>query len=329
MLPMDFSRTHGNCIHFPDLAEIRSGTLAENANLASIPTEFVFCTTGTFVNSNQVETILSLGFKEVGAMKNWHWIHHNEWTKPIRLFWKRIHSVKDAKPVLQLNPSHFSARSENTCQYHTSQVPLLQWNGCGMKLGEKPTRHSFYRYFGLLRLPLKLSKRRLRWLKYANYRLIDTGSQATFWNNGWLSGEDWSVEKEKEFWIKRGISFKEAIDFTYTNLTPSEREQYKPGLRVRLRKHIQEGGDPHNMFMDFSVCKYPKVEQVGGHMQYRPLDGKPFYEFVPNAKTLQVVLLTNPVKVPPIKGLVKHRHLYRGGKWCVICKAPRPFKGEK
>lgn len=299
---------HGNCVHFPDLAELRSGNLGGGEDLSTIPTEFVFCTTGTTVGS--VSALLKLGFEEVGAMKNWHWIHHNEWTKPIRLFWKRIHSVKEAKPYNKLNPQHFSAAHENICDYHRSQVPLLQRNGCGMKLGEKPTRHSFYRYFGLLRLPIKPSKRQLRWLKYANYRLIATGSMASYWNNGWLSGDDWSVKKEKAFWVKRGICFKEALDFTYTNLTKKEREQYTPGLRVRLTEHIQEGGDPHNMFLDPTICATPYTH---AHLKYG--SGGTYKLTAPESYDLKAIELTGD----KYNKFVSNKHFFDVGDKCYKC----------
>ena len=246
-----------NCIHYPDLAELRSGSLSGKEDLSSIPTEFVFATTGTYVSEGSVETLLKLGFKEVGAMKNWHWIHVNEWTKPIRLFWLRVHSKKDAKPYLKLNPQHFSASNENTRSYHKDQVQFLQRNGCGLKVSDKISRHSMYRYFGLLRMPVKPSKHQLRWLKAANYRLIDTGNLASFWCNGWESAADWSIKIEQEFWRKRGISWVEETDFTYKfreppagpNYSWQMKGKYTPGIRVALRKYIQAGGVGRTLYL--------------------------------------------------------------------------------
>jgi len=238
--PFIFDSQHMNCVHFPDLAEIRAGYITGSEDLDSVPTEFMFTTTGTFAGSSTIANLHKLGLEEVGAGKNWHWIHHQEWTNPILLFFKRVHP--DAKPFPKPDPRHFSAAHENISPYHNSEVKNLQLNGCGLKVGDcQLKRRSFYRYFCLMRMPVKPSKRQLRWLKYANYRRIAVGNLASFWVNGWENGADWSITKEKHFWLKRGIPWEEKSDFTYYFRHKNEKKQYKNGLRVAMRDAILSG----------------------------------------------------------------------------------------
>jgi hypothetical protein len=186
---------------FSDLTEVYTTSLRDytEANLHDmVQTEFLFGTTTKWQNSHKF--CKQLGFKAVSCMNNW-WPTHDGDNRTMTLWWKRLREKQDAP--LEPQPCHWGMNAEKygIHERHT------QASGCGFKIAEPPLRRNlFFRYHTLLRLPIDPNRIRRKWLEKHHFWLLEVGSFASFWVNGWKPEEyDW-LTVEVPFWKQRGIS---------------------------------------------------------------------------------------------------------------------------
>jgi hypothetical protein len=160
---------------FPDVTEINGiwnliGTNTEAAlRRKGLPTQFMFATSATYSMVRDLETF---NFRPLARMTNRNPVHEKEEGRFITFWWKRLRNTQ--KIVVKPEPKHYIMS--------TVDVPDLAAGCCGFKLleGKIPLTP----YFSLLRMPLAMPEPRVQQLSHAGYRLIDTGSLATFWLNG-------------------------------------------------------------------------------------------------------------------------------------------------
>ena len=142
----------------------------DDRNLLSVvlPTQFIFATSAIY---SRVEPLRRLEFTPLAKMTNCNPNHRGE-ERNIIFWWKRLLDVQ-TKPI-NPKPIHY----EN----YGKPVENLSAGCCGFKILQ--SRLPLTPYFSLIRMPLALKKTDLTRLKKHGYRLIDTGSFATFWLNG-------------------------------------------------------------------------------------------------------------------------------------------------
>jgi hypothetical protein len=187
---------------FPDLTEINymrdswKTAYVTPKHLEEIKTEFIFFVKATGVSDNAVE----LGFKPVSAMNNWYCAHRAE-KRRMMFYWMRNPNpqVEPQKPRrtswginrgMENYPPHIPDRKT------LSQDQFLAASGCGFMIGEPPfVWDLMHRFHTLMRMPIKVPQPQVEELVKHGYRLLDTGSLASYWINGWLPDE-YSFKKE-------------------------------------------------------------------------------------------------------------------------------------
>jgi len=175
-------------VQFPDLTEIE--TISCNAiSKSHIKTEFAF---GVAAPNQDTTLLKDLGFKHLASMMNWwpsHWGHKRE----LKFFWLRLEEREPQLPG-RLRWCHEPSADPKTGNFYITKD--LAASGCGFKLGTPPLqRASYFRFFTLLRMPVKPGKIQQKWLGLNFFRHIDTGAQASYWVNGWEPGQ-WSMKEE-------------------------------------------------------------------------------------------------------------------------------------
>jgi hypothetical protein len=184
-------------VQFPDLTEW-SG-LGENHDPVHIRTEFAF---GVAAPGSSTDKLTAAGFQHVSSMNNW-WPTHKGQDRELKLYWKKFDD-KGIVPELEFTLKKWciwkaveDAEVKADSTYCVKKD--LAASGCGFKIAQPPLKRiSFYRFFSLLRMPLQPMKVQVKWLGANHFRLLDTGTQASFWCNGWKPKE-WDIKMEREF----------------------------------------------------------------------------------------------------------------------------------
>jgi hypothetical protein len=159
---------------FPDVTEINGIWHLKNINTEAallrkgLSTQFMFATSVIY---STVTQLYALGFHPLALMRNNNPVHGGE-KRLITFWWKQLR--KTQKITVTPIPKHYIMT--------TVEVPDLAAGCCGFKLLED--KIPLTPYFSLLRMPLAMPEPRLQQLSHEGYRLIDTGSLATFWLNG-------------------------------------------------------------------------------------------------------------------------------------------------
>jgi hypothetical protein len=160
---------------FPDVTEIngiwhlKDITSERSLRLKALRTQFMFATSVNYSNIGQLKV---LDFHPLARMTNRNPVHEKEGGRFITFWWKRLRNAQ--KIAITPQPKHYIMT--------TVEVPDLAAGCCGFKILED--RIPLTPYFSLLRMPLAMPEPRIQQLNHAGYRLIDTGSLATFWLNG-------------------------------------------------------------------------------------------------------------------------------------------------
>lgn len=182
-------------VQFPDLTEW-SG-LGDDYDPKYVRTEFAF---GVAAPGSLTGNITAAGFQHVSSMNNW-WPTHKGQDRELKLYWKKFDG-KGILPELEVTRKKWcvwkeedAAKGDKT--YYVKKD--LAASGCGFKIAQPPLKRiSFYRFFSLLRMPLQPMKVQLKWLTTNHFRLLDTGTQASFWCNGW-EPKEWDIKMERKF----------------------------------------------------------------------------------------------------------------------------------
>lgn len=177
-------------VQYPDLTECYNIGY-EPVDVESIGTEFAF---GVAAPGQRISILKEMGFEHVSSMNNW-WPTHKGQDRELKLMWRKLEGrPNNPAKVKRLRWGY--GDSKDVFQYISKD---LAYGGCGFKIAQPPLkRASFYRFFTLLRMPLQPTKVHHSWLKMNHFRLLDTGTLATFWCNGWDPNE-WNIKKEREF----------------------------------------------------------------------------------------------------------------------------------
>ena len=171
-------------VQYPDLTECSGMTYDHDypgrtvqGRLDCIKTEFAF---GVLAPGQKPEFIQEMGFKHVSSMNNW-WPTHRGQNRELKLMWRKF----DGRPLLDVAQRVQWHYNDPGDKFYPVAKDLSQ-SGCGLKLAQPPLkRASFYRYFTLLRMPLEPTRTQAIWLKHNHFRLLDTGTHASYWCNGW------------------------------------------------------------------------------------------------------------------------------------------------
>ena len=183
-------------VQFPDLTEFPCSS--ELARVNSVQTEFAFYL-GALVDEsyNGIKDATRFGFTAISRMNNW-WPTHNGENRALTLYWKRCHD-RSGGPLEVVVMRMQWPRSRDFKRDFKSITKHLAASGCGFKIGEPPLKAElFHRFFTLMRMPVKVSPIRVKWLTAHNYRLIDTGKLASYWVNGW-DPKTYSIENEYRY----------------------------------------------------------------------------------------------------------------------------------
>jgi hypothetical protein len=171
-------------------------------SLKAIKTEFTFAVAAP---SQNIGYLIKEGFNHLSSMNNW-WPSHCGQNRELKFLWLKKEGILNlAKAPLRSSWGFGDERKE---KYLSDQ---LAKGGCGFKLAIPPiASKDHYRYFTLMRLPVRVSSLRQKLLAKLNYRLIDTGKLASYWVNGW-EPKVYSHEMEYKFfgitqsiWSSRG-----------------------------------------------------------------------------------------------------------------------------
>lgn len=193
---------------FQDLTEGTGLGCHENPQLKKqlkeLKTEFVF---GVSAVGQSGEYLKQYGFKHLATMNNW-WPTHAGENRRMDFYWLKQEDAPNLPKVPERKTWGYNS------QYKSLSEQLAS-GGCGFKLGEAPIcMKEHYRYFTLMRLPVKVSPLRQVLLAKMNYKLIDTGKLASYWLNGW-NPEKYTYENEYKFfgitqklWMDRGQEWK-------------------------------------------------------------------------------------------------------------------------
>lgn len=164
-----------------------------------IETEFTFWVASVEAD---LDYALEAGFKPVSKMNNW-WPSHNGEDRPMTLMWLKLPDKKNLAVAPQRNRWYYDRH-----YYGGRYTPILvnlAGSGCGFKLADNPVLGrrtmkptGFYRFFTLLRMPLKLGAIQQKWMTLNNFRLLDTGTMSTYWVNGW-EPEKYDIYEEYKF----------------------------------------------------------------------------------------------------------------------------------
>jgi len=196
----------------PDITEITccglESVLTQEKLMDIVHTEFAWVTISPRTHKRGLDALERLGFKRLTSMRNWYTGHNAEWRR-LDFYWKRLREVSTDK----VNAIPRTWRGG--CK------PNLSASGCGFAFDTPPILDQFKKFFTLVRVPLieHQEKKHLVTLEKFNYRLVDVGSQAAFFINGWDS-DKWSREVELEFFggvdekelTKKVVEFENNVD---------------------------------------------------------------------------------------------------------------------
>lgn len=219
---------------FPDLAEIDGLSHISPSELNDCRAEFVFGTTlctphfqSQYSSDNKKSATMNsaekTGMQLLSVMHNWWPSHSYEADKgrPLAFYWKRLKKdIPDNYDFPEATRQTWGyGRQDKLYRMHEKH---LQRSGCGFKIGIPPLKVQYYaRYFTLLRMPIKLKKVQLRWMKDFNFRHIDTGKLASYWINGWTM-EEYNYRKIELPWMKDVCKFSLQQDLSLRRITTKD-----------------------------------------------------------------------------------------------------------
>lgn len=218
----------------PDLAEIN--TYEVNPNLMNTcNAEFVFAVSAPSNAEITLDKLNAEGFKPVSIMSNWWRSHHGEKRKLV-LWWKRLRDKSLPLTVARQKWCETYGGYDNPID--KANIADLAFSGCGFKLCDGPITNfqaRFANYFSLIRVSLidHQDELYLHALKRFNFKLIEVGSEAAFYVNGW---DRWTWEVEQAFFAQGGIVREETVEASVIKIkTPRPRKPRVAGQRIRSR----------------------------------------------------------------------------------------------
>ena len=223
-------------IQYPDITEILhiyhyNGLAFEDKE---VKTEFLFWLQAPGGGESEAEAAFAsrkLGLTKVASMNNW-WPSHCGQERRLNLWWRHFPNKPNTEHDHKLtrwcfgegeyNPKFMDEPNNKSTQIICQS---LAGSGCGFKLiNDKFLKdanykcdmrgRSFYRFFTLIRMPLKLNGMQKQFMEEYHYRLLDTGKLATYWVNGWKP-EEYSMEKEYKFFNTNHAQWQQKGDDNY------------------------------------------------------------------------------------------------------------------
>jgi hypothetical protein len=175
---------------FQDLTEIPY--IFNAPPLSGIKTEFVFFLKALDKGGKDAKA-LELGLKPVSSMNNW-WPSHNGESRCLTLYWLKLPD----RPNCQ-GAGVKRVRWEYAERGKWTSIKNLAASGCGFKIGEPPLqKRQYYKFFTLMRMPVKIKPIEKMWMTQNHFRLLDTGTMSSYWINGW-DPKEYSHEMEYKF----------------------------------------------------------------------------------------------------------------------------------
>lgn len=219
----------------PDLAEIE----CYNCNgLDTFKSEFVFAVSAPSNSLGTVNMLKLAEFKPVSIMSNC-WRSHIGEKRKLVLWWKKLREKSEPLTVTRKRWCETYGGYDHPID--KANIADLVSSGCGFKLCDGPLNNfqaRFAHFFSLIRVPLvdHQDELYLHALKRYNFKLIEVGSQAAFYVNGW---DNWTWEQEEAFFAQGGIVREEATQASVIKVkTPRPRKPRVARLGVRKRVEI-------------------------------------------------------------------------------------------
>lgn len=156
---------------------------------------------------NRTEHLINFGFTHIASCHNWYPAHAQD-TRVLKLWWKKYDrpNLKEA-PLRETwaDRTNVHGSSYATKWEYARAYARQTSSGCGVLLdnpGFDNVRHlpydgTFWKYFCILRQPLKISRKRSQWLKKLKFWKITDGTQASYWTNGWPA-HDKAFNRDRE-----------------------------------------------------------------------------------------------------------------------------------
>lgn len=144
------------------------------------------------------------GFKKISSCTNW-WPSHDDSHRKLSLWWMENPKAPNLKsiPVRRSWCDRVLEGNKYDSQWEYTRLGgRMASSGCGMMLDEAkemPKDGTYWKFFCLLRQPVKPDTERLEWLKKLHFKHIVTGMLASYWHNGY-NDKTWSEEKEIKRW---------------------------------------------------------------------------------------------------------------------------------
>jgi hypothetical protein len=182
---------------FSDVSEVISSYSVSETTKLNCKTEFCFATT---MPHSSTDKLIAAGFTAISRMNNWYPSHAGH-ERAITFWWKKF--------LVPVSPVKAERKSWGGF-YNKKIEKYLSASGCGFSihspkdLDDMP-RDPFFRYFTLMRMPIEPSEQQYEWLEINHFRHITTGTQSSFWINGWDPAE-YTWEREQEFFKSAGVN---------------------------------------------------------------------------------------------------------------------------